>query len=251
MEVQVAVAKVQKYATSESGDTIEMIERPHGGISFVMADGQRSGRGAKVISNMVARKAISLLAEGVRDGAAARATHDYLYTLRGGKVQSTLDILSIDLVSRTVVISRNSVCPVIFTRLGINHSENTPDVLLDSLKTEMQLLDEPSQPIGVYPLTKPVIDELPLTMGSYLVLISDGAWTAGQRFGNPLDLPGLVHTYLNEPNPSAQGLTDTILQQVLKLERGYPGDDVTILVLAIVPRQPDDEARRLAVRFPI
>lgn len=250
MELQVAVAKIPKYATSESGDTIEMIERPHGGISFVMADGQRSGRGAKVISNMVARKAITLLAEGVRDGAAARATHDYLYTLRGGKVQSTLDILSVDLVSRTVVISRNSVCPVIVARRGVNRSDDTSAALLDS-DTEMQLLDEPSQPIGVYPSTKPVINELPLVPESYLVLFSDGAWTAGQRFGNPMDLPGLVYAYLHEPEPSAQGLTDIILQQVLTLERGYPADDVTILVLAIVPRQSDDEARRLAVRFPI
>ena len=73
MEVQFAVAKVSKYAMRTSGDTVEMIERPHGGISMVMVDGQRSGRSAKNISNVVARKAIQLLGEGVRDGAAARA----------------------------------------------------------------------------------------------------------------------------------------------------------------------------------
>ena len=76
MEIIVAVAKISKYATSESGDTLEMIERPHGGISLVLADGQRSGKAAKRISNIVVRKAISLLADGVRDGAAARAAHD-------------------------------------------------------------------------------------------------------------------------------------------------------------------------------
>ena len=72
-EVDVAVAKVGKYATSESGDTFEMVERPRGGLSFVLADGQRSGKSAKFISNLVARKAISPLGEGVRDEAAARA----------------------------------------------------------------------------------------------------------------------------------------------------------------------------------
>ena len=66
MEFQAAVAKVSKYAQRESGDTVEMVERPHGGLSFVLADGQRSGRPAKLISNLVARKAISLLGEGVR-----------------------------------------------------------------------------------------------------------------------------------------------------------------------------------------
>ena len=31
MEVQIAVAKVQKYAVSSSGDTVEVVERPQGG----------------------------------------------------------------------------------------------------------------------------------------------------------------------------------------------------------------------------
>ena len=60
MEVQVAVAKINKYASSESGDTVEVVERPHGGLSIVVADGQRSGRSAKIISNIVVRKAITL-----------------------------------------------------------------------------------------------------------------------------------------------------------------------------------------------
>lgn len=107
MQFQAAAVQVCKYASRESGDAIEAVGRPHGGISFVLADGQRSGRSAKLISNLVARKAISLLGEGVRDGAAARAAHDYLRTHRAGQVSSTLTIVSLDLVSRTIVISRN------------------------------------------------------------------------------------------------------------------------------------------------
>ena len=44
-EIDLAVAKINKYASAESGDTVELVERPHGGISIVVADGQRSGRG--------------------------------------------------------------------------------------------------------------------------------------------------------------------------------------------------------------
>ena len=36
MEIRVAVAKINKYAVLESGDTLEMVERPHGGLSFVL-----------------------------------------------------------------------------------------------------------------------------------------------------------------------------------------------------------------------
>ena len=118
MEARVAVAKVGKYATSESGDSIEMVERPSGGLSFVLADGQTSGKPAKAVSIAVTRKAISLLADGVRDGPAARAASDYLCTYRSGKVLSTLNILSIDLQSQTLVITRNNPVPVILIHDG-------------------------------------------------------------------------------------------------------------------------------------
>ncbi len=59
MEVQIAVAKIRKYATPDSGDTVEVVERPNGGLSVVLADGQSSGRGAKNISMMVVRRVIA------------------------------------------------------------------------------------------------------------------------------------------------------------------------------------------------
>jgi rhodanese-related sulfurtransferase len=80
MEIQIAVAKINKYDSIESGDTLEVVERPNGGVSVVLADGQSSGLQAKHISTAVVRKVITLLAEGVRDGAAARAASDALFT---------------------------------------------------------------------------------------------------------------------------------------------------------------------------
>ena len=64
MEIKLAVAKINKYATSESGDSVEVVERPNGGISVVMADGQSSGKGAKQVSSLVVRKVISLAIRG-------------------------------------------------------------------------------------------------------------------------------------------------------------------------------------------
>ena len=116
MELQIAAAKTGKYASRESGDTLEMTERPHGGVSLVLADGQRSGRSAKIISNLVVRKTIALLAEGARDGVAARAAHDYLRTHRRGQVSAELHIVSIDLATNTIVVSRNSQCPALVVR---------------------------------------------------------------------------------------------------------------------------------------
>jgi len=242
MEVQVAVAKVAKYATSESGDTVEMIERPHGGLSFVIVDGQRSGRSAKAISNLVARKAISLLAEGVRDGAAARAAHDYLYTYRGGKVLATLNIISVDMVSRTIVLSRNSHCPIMVV---------TGD--------ELRVFDEPSRPVGVHRGTKPSVVELPLQASTTVVLFTDGLLDAGQRRGQSLDLPVAVQTLCDDRGRNAQFIADDLLAQALQLDEGRASDDITVLVLAVRARNRKDEparfsgadVRRLSLDFPL
>ena len=234
MEIKVVVAKIGKWATSESGDTLEMIERPHGGFSFVLVDGQRSGRAAKAISNLVTRKAVSELAEGVRDGAAARAAHDYLYTYKGGKVSATLNILSVDLASRTLVLSRNNRCPTIII---------TPD---DGLR----LLNEPAEPIGVRRGTKPQITELPLVAGIVVVVYTDGLETAGARSSYVFDIPAAVHELITEGNASTQQLADSLLERALALDEGRPHDDISVLMLRVLDR-PGDGVRRLTVSLPL
>ena len=236
LELQVAVAKVGKYAVSESGDTVEMIERPNGGLSLVMVDGQRSGRSAKAISNLVARKAISLLADGVRDGAAARAAHDYLRTMRGGQVSATLNILSADLVTRTLVLSRNSHCPVIVVE-----------------GEDLRLLDEPSEAIGVHVRTRPVIAELPLSANLHVVVFTDGLLIAGERDGERFDVPAFVRQHLAAATGQgrARSLADGLLARAVELDQRRPADDVSVVVLSIVARAEPDDVRRLSVRFPI
>lgn len=234
MEIEVAVAKVRKWATSESGDTLEMIERPQGGFSFVLVDGQRSGRAAKAISNLVARKAVSELAEGVRDGAAARAAHDYLYTYKGGKVSATLNILSIDLASNTLVLSRNNHCPIIAI---------TPD-------DGFRLLDEPSESVGVRRGTKPRITELQLVVGTVIVVYTDGLETAGARSSRVFDVPAAVRELLAGDDLSAQQLADGLLERALVLDDGRAHDDISVLVLRIL-EDAGDYVRRLALRVPL
>lgn len=238
LELQVAVAKVGKYAVSESGDTVEIIERPHGGLSLVLVDGQRSGRSAKSISNIVARKAVSLLADGVRDGAAARAAHDYLHTLRSGQVSATLNIVSVDLDTRTIVVSRNSHCPVI-----VAHGR----------EGEMELLDEASHPIGVRRHTRPNISELPIIPYLHIVVFTDGVLSAGARYGQQFDAQAFVSERLPtcEGETCARTLADGLLARAVELDQGRPTDDVSVVVFSVVPREQLSDVRRMLVRFPI
>ena len=234
LEVQSAVAKINKYATSESGDTVEVIERPRGGLSIVMADGQRSGRSAKAISNMVVRKAVSLLGEGVRDGAVARATHDYLQAQRGGQVSAELVIVSIDLVTRTLVISRNSRCPSLLRRSG-----------------EFTWLADDSEAVGIHLNTKPAISEFAMASDMLLVVISDGVAAAGVRTGDALDLPGLLRRVDGGGCTPASAVADAILAEALRLDQGRPHDDATVVVVKIIEQSEPDPIRRLSMRFPV
>jgi serine phosphatase RsbU (regulator of sigma subunit) len=235
LEVQVAAAKIVKYATEESGDTLEVIERPRGGLSLVLVDGQRSGRAAKAISNIVTRKAVALLAEGVRDGAVARAAHDYLSAMRGGKVSATLNILSLDLVTETIVISRNSHCPTIVAS-----------------GREFLVLDEPSQPVGIHTWTKPLITELPLVPDTHVVLFTDGLMHAGRRYGQSLDVLGLVEALLKEEEGTAAALADALLARAVAADQGRPSDDISVVMMQVLPaRSGGDAARRLRVEFPV
>ncbi len=233
LAIQAGVAKIGKYAVSESGDTVEVVERPHGGVSLVMVDGQRSGRGAKAISNLVARKAISLLAEGVRDGAAARAAHDYLRTHRQGKVRAEMVILSVDLVSQTLVVSRNTQCPVLVRR-----------------GSDLVWLDAPSEAIGIRRHTRPTIQEMPLVAGLTVVAFSDGVWSAGAHLEGHMDVAQVVATVDPGHALSGQALADAILDAALALEKGRPRDDATVIVVKIVPHPGDDRVRRMGLYIP-
>ncbi len=237
MEIQLAVSKVNKYATSESGDSVEVVERPNGGLSVVMADGQSSGKGAKQVSSLVVRKVISLLSEGVRDGAAARAASDHLFTEKKGKVSATLNIVSVDLQTSTMVITRNNPLPVIIATGG-----------------EICAFDDDCNPIGIYRDTRPLINELPIELGLTVVFFTDGMAHAGSRSGENLDIKTLVQSLLDEDTDegdvSPQAIADALLAHAVQLDHGRPVDDISVVVMRVV-RKKRDAVRRMTVNLPL
>jgi serine phosphatase RsbU (regulator of sigma subunit) len=231
VELQVAVAKLPRHGAAESGDTLEMIERPGGGISVVLVDGQGSGRGAKTLSNLVATRAITQLKDGARDGVVARAAHDYLYTYRMGQSAATLNILSVDLRSGSILVSRNNPAPFFVVEGGrvVTHSE-------------------PSTPIGLHAGTKPRITEIPLRAGVTVVLFTDGLLKAGEQAGEDFDLAGFLAMQHAAP---ARELAESILAHAVELDRGEPTDDMTVVVLTVRPATSDDRVRRMFVSLPV
>lgn len=232
LTIQIAVAKTHKYASRDSGDTAETVERPTGGVSMVLVDGQGSGLAAKSLSMMVSSKAVSLLKEGVRDGAIARATHDFLHAYRHGRVSATLDIVSVDLPAKTILVTRNSATPYLVRRNGhVERHEGT------------------SRPIGLYRHTRPAIDQYAIEAGLSVVIFSDGIVNAGHRLGKPFD----AHAFVRDALPGdalADQLADGVLEAAIAVDQGRPNDDMTVAAVTIVPAADQQPVRTIRVSVP-
>lgn len=231
--IELAVAKTHKYASRESGDTVEIIERPRGGFSTVIVDGQGSGQGAKSLSLLVAGRAVALLNEGVRDGAAARATQDFLFAHRSGRVSAALDIISVDLSTRSVLFTRNSEVPMVLIQNG-----------------DAQEVADSGGRIGLYHHARPRVLEFPCDAGLGAVIVTDGVVGAGERKGQPISLASTVADCYSEEG-DLQSVADSILEHAIALDDGRPGDDMTVLVLRLGPGVSTQPIRRLSYAIPL
>lgn len=234
LSIEIAVAKTHKYASRDSGDTVETVERPTGGLSVVLVDGQGSGHAAKSLSMMISSKAVTLLKEGVRDGGVARGTHDFLHAFRHGKVSATLDIVSVDLVTSTVVVTRNSGVPYYIRgdESGYRASESV------------------SGPIGLYRHTRPAVDQFPCERGLNVIVFSDGIAGAGVRKGFPFDPVAFVNDRQSMP-VTVQELSDDLLQAAIDADDGRPKDDMTVVSLSVIPCETRQPVRRQYVSLPL
>lgn len=243
LEIRAAVAKITCYTTTESGDTLEKIERPNGGFSFVLVDGQGSGRGAKTLSNLLAARAITMLKDGARDDSVALAVHDYLYTYRMGQVAATLNILSVDFTSGQIMMARNNPAPFFVL---------TPE--------GMQTHNETTAPIGLHAITHPSMTAVPIVPYTYVVVFTDGLLRAGETFRQELDVPSFLQAWPTRQGLAPEFLTDELLSRAIAADRGRPSDDMSIVTLAVLPLEPEDQnpeqtwrpvpVRRLILRVP-
>lgn len=232
--IDVGLAKTEKYASRESGDTVELVERPGGGFSMVMIDGQGSGKAAKTLSLLLSSKAVGLIKEGVRDGVVARATHDHLFAFRHGQVSATLDLLSVDLKTRTVVVTRNAEAPMLMSDNG-----------------EINVVPVDSGPIGRYQWTRPTVAQFPMKVGVTVALFTDGVPHSGRRGAlPPVDFAALAKDTLR-PDASSQEIADAILARAIERDQGRPGDDMAVVTMSIIARETPMIIRRMQAQFPM
>ncbi len=235
MELQIGMAKTAKSGAEDSAETADVVERPSGGgYSVIVCDGLIAGKNSKSISFFVANKISALISEGVRDSTAIRATSDQLFTIYGGSAQSLMNIVSVDLNTDTVVVSRNNPNPVYYYSHG-QFTEWSND----------------SRAIGTSKHIQPSITEIPIQCGSILVIASDGVFSAGAQYGHEIDIPMLILAMVDDQNTTnSQAIADFIMSQAIQLDQGSPQNDMSIMVMRIVDNK-NSNLRRFTYSLPI
>jgi serine phosphatase RsbU (regulator of sigma subunit) len=234
LTVDVAVAKTNKYASRESGDTAEIVERPGGGLSAVVVDGQGSGKAAKTLSLLLASRAVGLLKDGVRDEAVAMAVHDFLFSYRHGQVSATLDILSFDQAAGSVVLTRNGVAPAV---VGVGDRYETVPPEAGSL--------------GLYAATRPAARHFPAEPGLRVIVVTDGVVGSGERSGlGRFDVAAFANERLGGVATAAE-TAELVLAEAIRRDDGRPRDDVTVAVLSLGSHEDAVLIRRAGTALPL
>ena len=233
MEIQIAIAKIDKFASTESGDTVEIIERPNKGISVVLADGKLNGQGSKAISTKIVHKIISQITEGIPDGAAVINTSRLIYREYKGKAKAGLNILSCDMNTDMINITRCSAVPVALYRDG----------QVNCIVSDVKALGEREE-------VQPSIYQIPLESETSIIWITDGVYNAGAYLDQSLDFCTTLGSLFEEQEPTAREIAEFMLNQAISLDQGQPADDMSVVVLQTT-REARDKIKHIAVRMPI
>lgn len=229
-----AAAKVARYGLRTSGDSVDLVERPGGGLSLILADGQGHGESAKRVSGPVVARTAALLAEGARDGAAARMAHDILHHARGGRVSCTLVILSADVGAGALVVSRSGDSPVYVRRPA---DDEGPD--------RVERLDDAQSPLGVRRWNRPAVSVFALAPGTVLLAMSDGILRADRERPESRVAEAVAERLLATRPGEAVPLVDDVLALCLASSDRRPRDDSTAVAMCVGEAPREDPASAL------
>lgn len=229
--VEVAIAGIGKYATRERGDVADIVERPTGGMTVIVVDGQGSGTAAKALAMQVSARALSLVRDGVGDLTVAQAVADFLHSHRRGQVSATLDLVSIVPHRGEVTVTRHNPTPFVVCAASYCGPAG-----------------EGSDPIGPPRSPRVVTARYGVEQGFRMALYTDGVAGAGGPHGPRIDVAAWLGR--QRDGETAERLATGLLDAAIVADGGRPRDDMTVVAVAVSREGRGDGTRLVTVSLP-
>lgn len=219
-DVQTAVATVARDGRTVSGDSYSNVDLGNGHFAVVVSDGMGNGERARHESKTAVDLLKQLLQAGFNEQLAIQTINSALLLRSRDEMFTTLDMALIDLYSAQAQLLKIGSAPSFVKRgktVRAITGANVPIGILQDI--EIQSIHEQ------------------FADGDLLILMSDGVYDAPNQVYDKDDWLRRQISRLETDDP--QGVADTLLESVVRLNHGEIRDDMTVVAARVTARQPE------------
>lgn len=218
-EVDTGIASVAKDDGLLTGDNCAVIDIGYGKQAIAISDGMGSGARAHAVSTETLSLLRKILSTGIEEKVAIKAINAVLSLRTTDEIFSTLDLAILDLQEGGVKFVKTGSTPSFIKR-----------------NSAVKKITGNNLPIGIikdfeidYAVERVYIDDL-------LIMMSDGIYDAPKRGEGTDDWIARKLRQIETENP--QAIADLLLEEIIRINGGVIGDDMTIIVARVKKSEP-------------
>ncbi|WP_088105923.1 stage II sporulation protein E [Halalkalibacter urbisdiaboli] len=217
--IETGVANVAKGGAWVSGDSYSTIELGAGKYAIAISDGMGNGERAHLESNETLQLLQKVLQSGIEETVAIKSINSVLSLRTTDEIFSTLDLAMIDLQDATAKFLKIGSIPSFIKRGN------------QVIKVEASNL-----PMGIIQEFDVEVVSEQLKPGDLLIMMSDGIFEAPKHVENKDMWMKRMISELDTDDP--QEIADTMLEKVIRSDRGSINDDMTVIVAKVKRNTP-------------
>ena len=210
--VEIAASRSAAGKDKYCGDSYESFYDGKGSFNIVLSDGMGTGMRAAVDSSLASSTAAKLIRSGFSHPATFKLVNSALMLKSSEESLATLDILSIDLYSGNAKLCKAGAAATLVKK-----------------RETVTAVNRASMPLGILEQADFVSTEFKLRRGDTAVMASDGAFEYSLNTAKSI-LSGAS-------DASVEELAEKITEAARAERNKKPLDDVTVIVLKLVPNE--------------
>ncbi len=196
-----------------SGDSLTLTTLKNGKELVVLSDGMGVGEAAWEESNTAVKLLEDLLDSGFDKELALKTINSVLLLRSRTETFTTMDMLMIDLYTGEVDFIKTAAAPSFIKRAK-----------------KVMMISSSSLPMGILDEVEPASEKRTLLPRDMIIMISDGVLEVSREHNGEKWIAELL-SQLNESDP--QKVAELIISSALRLVRGKPADDMTVICLQL------------------